>query len=126
MYRIGKTFKFDAAHQLLNLPEGHQCGRLHGHTYKVTLTLRSNTTAPLPGWVFDYGDMKPFKDYIDQNLDHRCLNDVPEINFQPTAELLAAFLYDKAYMVLDLPPTVYLDSVRVCETENTFAEYSHP
>lgn len=120
MFRIGKTFKFDAAHQLKGLPEGHQCSRLHGHTYKVTIELRGSHTFS-EGWLVDYAELKPFKDHIDLNLDHRFLNEV--LDFQTTAELLAAHLYDVAVMVLDLPAGVYIDCVRVQETESTFAEF---
>lgn len=35
MYRIGKRFMFEAAHHLPDLPEGHKCARLHGHSYTV-------------------------------------------------------------------------------------------
>ncbi|MCP4646233.1 MAG: 6-carboxytetrahydropterin synthase QueD, partial [bacterium] len=36
---IYKEFKFDAAHSLPNLPEGHRCGNLHGHTFCVFVHL---------------------------------------------------------------------------------------
>jgi 6-pyruvoyltetrahydropterin/6-carboxytetrahydropterin synthase len=121
MFRIGKTFKFDAAHQLEGLPETHQCSRLHGHTYKVTVELRASQTFP-PGWLVDYAELLPFKDHIDGSLDHRFLNEV--CDFNTTAENLAAHLYDVACMVLDLPSGVYVDCIRVQETESTYATYS--
>ena len=33
--RITQAFTFEAAHHLPNVPEGHKCGRLHGHSYRV-------------------------------------------------------------------------------------------
>ena len=37
---IWKEFSFDAAHLLPNVPEGHKCRRLHGHTYTVRIYVR--------------------------------------------------------------------------------------
>lgn len=123
MFRIGKTFKFDAAHKLEGLPEGHKCGELHGHTYSVTVELASHATMP-EGWVFDYGEMAVIKKYLDEQLDHKYLNILGEIRFQPTAENLAAFLFDKARMLLELPENVFVSKVIVKETDSTYAEYS--
>ena len=41
-HRITKTFTFDAAHWLPRVPEGHKCGRLHGHTYSVTIAVEGD------------------------------------------------------------------------------------
>ncbi|NNL10351.1 MAG: 6-carboxytetrahydropterin synthase QueD, partial [Pseudomonadales bacterium] len=35
MIRLYKEFGFEAAHRLPNVPEGHKCQRLHGHSFKV-------------------------------------------------------------------------------------------
>ncbi|MEP6067936.1 MAG: 6-carboxytetrahydropterin synthase, partial [Paracoccaceae bacterium] len=64
MYRITKEFHFSASHQLLNLPEDHQCARLHGHNYIVIVELAS-TSLNSNGFVRDYGELKPLKTYID-------------------------------------------------------------
>ena len=37
---IFKEFTFEAAHHLPNVPDGHKCKRLHGHSWKATLVLR--------------------------------------------------------------------------------------
>jgi len=34
---IFKEFTFEAAHRLPNVPEGHKCARLHGHSFRVEL-----------------------------------------------------------------------------------------
>jgi 6-pyruvoyltetrahydropterin/6-carboxytetrahydropterin synthase len=124
MFKIGKSFKFDAAHRLGYLPADHQCSRLHGHTYNVTLTLISRNRLEDEGWVYDYGKLKPFKDWINRNLDHRFLNDV--IGELSTAERLAQYLFSLAEELFsaDLPVGVRIYSVRVQETADTFAEYS--
>jgi 6-pyruvoyltetrahydropterin/6-carboxytetrahydropterin synthase len=97
------------------MPEGHQCKRLHGHSYVAELIL-SSPVLDDNGFVIDYGDLKPFKDYIDQTLDHRHLNDIIEV---PTAENIARHLYDVAWKLWhDVSITV-----RVSETAKTWAEY---
>jgi 6-pyruvoyltetrahydropterin/6-carboxytetrahydropterin synthase len=114
-YTIRKRFTFSASHQLEGLPEDHQCSRLHGHNYTVLLELAADELAE-PGFVVDYGDLRPFKQVLDA-LDHRHLNDLME-GVNPTAENLARVLYDIAWA--RWPQVV---AVQVCETENTWAEY---
>ncbi|GAA2321380.1 6-carboxytetrahydropterin synthase [Streptomyces caniferus] len=116
--RITKQFAFSASHQLDGLPEGHQCGRLHGHNYMVEVELsaqRDQLTAP--GFVRDYGDLARLKGWIDEQLDHRHLNDVVKEG-NPSAENLAIFIYEQWYT--DYPE---LTAVRVSETPKTWAEY---
>lgn len=92
MYRIAKRFSFCASHVIEGLPEGHQCGRLHGHNYEVELVLQAEALNSV-GFVVDYGDLKPFKVFIDETLDHRHLNDILS---PTTAEAIAFFLFKKA------------------------------
>lgn len=125
MFTDVKAFAFSASHQLHGLPEGHQCGRGHGHNYVVELELTGETLDAY-GFVLDYGELAPFKAYIDRNLDHRHLNDV--YDFQPSAELLARHLYDTAAVLLKdkidrQPAGTRIAAVRVRETPKTCAEY---
>jgi 6-pyruvoyltetrahydropterin/6-carboxytetrahydropterin synthase len=131
MFYIGKTFTFDASHRLDHLPDDHKCSRLHGHTYRVEVGLSARSVAAPEGWVYDYGDLKAFKEWIDNNLDHRHLNDFMlqefgEPQIPSTAENLAYALYHKLFQILSIPGNVSVDYVRVCETPNTFAEYREP
>ena len=115
MYTIAKEFHFSASHQLNGLPAEHQCARLHGHNYIVHLILQSETLNE-HGFVVDYLALKPFKEFIDNTLDHRHLNEV--LDFATTAENLAKYLYDWAKQRW---PEV--TAVRVSETPKTWAEY---
>ena len=116
MYTISKQFEFSASHQLNHLPNEHKCQRLHGHNFIAELVLKS-PVLDNNGFVVDYGDLKPFKDYIDQTLDHRHLNDIIEV---PTAENIARHLYDVAWKLWH---NVSI-TVRVSETAKTWAEFS--
>lgn len=114
-YEIQKEFHFSASHQLSHLYEGHQCARLHGHNYIVVVVLGANKLNK-DGFVVDYGELKSFKNYIDNELDHRHLNDV--FNFPTTAENLASHLYQMAK-----PLWNEVIEVRVSETPKTWARF---
>ena len=121
MYSISKEFTFSASHQLDNLPKGHQCARLHGHNYTVIVELVKGRLDET-GFVLDYGEMNFVKEYIDEKLDHRHLNN--EVNFNPTAEKLAKYLYQEFEFILSekgIENIVY--SVSVKETDKTIAKY---
>ncbi len=115
-HRITKTFTFDAAHWLPNVPEGHKCGRLHGHTYCVTLGLEGEVSEP-EGWIVDFGEIKrAFKPLLEQ-MDHHCLNDLEGLE-NPTAENMARWIYERLR-----PQLPHLVDVTVRETPTTEAVY---
>jgi 6-pyruvoyltetrahydropterin/6-carboxytetrahydropterin synthase len=115
-YTISKTFGFAASHQLRRLPEGHPCGRLHGHNYTVTVELAGDGLDEA-GMLFDYRALQPFKAWLDEYLDHRHLNDYLA---DPTAERLAAALHQAARERL---PGAPISRVGVQETPGTWAWY---
>lgn len=122
MFRISKEFAFSASHRLDGLPDNHPCTRLHGHNYTVVLRLEAYDLID-PGFVLDYHDMAPFKDFLDSRLDHRHLNDQMDAN--PTAENMAFMLFQAAHELLDLPDEVEV-AVGVSETPKTWAWYTQP
>ncbi len=120
MYRIGKRFTFEAAHWLAGLPEGHKCGREHGHSYTIEVILAAAELSG-PGFVVDFAELDPIKKHLGDVFDHRKLNDV--IGVQPTSENLARVLFIWCTAKLPLPATVAVEAVRVSETPTTWAEY---
>jgi len=123
-WTIAKEFAFSASHVLEGLPDGHQCGRLHGHNYLVELELAAEQLDDR-GFVVDYGDLAPFKQWLDEHLDHRHLND--QLDGNPTAERMAATLYDVARVTLagvrGWGTSWWVAAVRVHETPKTVAEF---
>jgi 6-pyruvoyltetrahydropterin/6-carboxytetrahydropterin synthase len=115
LFQISKQFTFSASHVLERLPAGHPCGRLHGHNYVVEIVLESGELDP-SGFVVDYRDLTPFRRILDEELDHRHLNDV--LVEQTSAENVAKYLFRRAR---ELWPAVA--AVRVSETPRTWAEY---
>lgn len=115
MYKISKEFSFSASHILEGLSTDHPCSRLHGHNYTVTVHLEAEDLDSV-GFVKDYRQLDNVKKYIDDNLDHRHLNDV--YDFNPTAERLAKHLYD---LFIECIPQ--LKAVEISETPKTTAIY---
>lgn len=115
MFTITKQFHFSASHSLDTLSEGHPCSRLHGHNYIVELVLKSDILDE-HGFVVDYLALNTFKEYIDNELDHRHLNNV--FPFQPSSENIAKFLYQWSKQRWE-----QVSAVRVSETAKTWAEY---
>jgi 6-pyruvoyltetrahydropterin/6-carboxytetrahydropterin synthase len=106
---IYKIFTFEAAHRLPNVPEGHKCARLHGHSFEVTLFV-SGPVDDVTGWVVDFADVKAaFKPYLKQ-LDHYYLNDIEGLE-NPTSENIARWIWAKVK-----PGLAGLSKVQVKET----------
>jgi 6-pyruvoyltetrahydropterin/6-carboxytetrahydropterin synthase len=90
---IFKEFTLEAAHWLPNVPEGHKCRRMHGHSFRVQIHVQGPLDARL-GWVMDFADLKAAFQPIEDQLDHRCLNEVEGLE-NPTSENLARWVWER-------------------------------
>lgn len=104
-----KEFTFEAAHRLPNVPEGHKCARLHGHSFRVTVHVEGPVDEEL-GWVIDFGDISAVVKPLVAQLDHYYLNDIPGLE-NPTSEVLARWIWERLHPSLPL-----LSAVAVRET----------
>jgi 6-pyruvoyltetrahydropterin/6-carboxytetrahydropterin synthase len=95
---IYKEFTFEAAHLLPNVPAGHKCGRLHGHSFRVEVHVAGELDATL-GWIMDYADIKKLVKPVIARLDHYYLNDIPGLE-NPTSEVIARWLWRELKAVL--------------------------
>ncbi len=120
--KISKSFRFESAHWLPGMPEGHKCRRMHGHSFQVSIQVMGETD-PKTGILIDFGDIKQIvKPYIDL-LDHYCLNDVGEergdaLLQNPSSENLSQWFFEQLEGQL---PGLY--SVIVHETCTSQCEY---
>ena len=114
---IFKEFNFEAAHLLPNVPDGHKCGRLHGHSYTVAIYLQGEL-GEHTGWVMDFGELKERFQPIYDQLDHYYLNDIEGLE-NPTSENIARWIWLKLKPSLPL-----LSRVAVRETCTSGAIYS--
>lgn len=106
---LEKEFTFDSAHFLPSVPPEHKCRRLHGHTYRVIVSVEGNIDEKM-GWVIDFADVKKAVNPIIERLDHQLLNSIPGLE-NPTAEVIAKYIYDAVKSEIN-----YIYSVKVYET----------
>lgn len=90
---IYKEFVFEAAHRLPNVPDGHKCARLHGHSWKGVIYVRGEI-GQRSGWVMDFAEIKRAFRPIYEQLDHHYLNDIDGLD-NPTSEVLAKWIWDR-------------------------------
>ncbi len=114
---LTKIFQIEAAHRLPLLPKGHKCERMHGHSFRIEVCVEGECDPKL-GWLMDYADISAaFQPLFDQ-LDHRCLNEIPGLE-NPTSEILAKWIWDHLKPALPM-----LSTVVVAETCTARAEYA--
>ena len=112
--KITREFTFDAAHKLHNYKG--DCKRLHGHTYRLHVTL--NGKVDEDGFIMDFKKIKEIvKDNVLDILDHNYINDIIE---QPTAENMCFWIWSK------LKPGFkeMLYEIKLWETPNCFVSYN--
>ena len=88
---IFRAFTIEAAHRLPNVPAGHKCARLHGHSFRIELHL-SGAVDEQRGWVMDFADVRAAFQPTFDALDHHYLNEVPGLE-NPTSENLARWIW---------------------------------
>lgn len=113
---IFKEFTFESAHRLPNVPQGHKCGRLHGHSFRVALYI-SGEVDPHTGWIRDFGEIKAIFKPLYEQLDHNYLNDLPGLE-NPTSENLAKWIWKELKPLLP-----ELSRIRIHETCTSGCEY---
>jgi 6-pyruvoyltetrahydropterin/6-carboxytetrahydropterin synthase len=106
---LRKTFQFEAAHKLPNVPADHKCARLHGHSFRVEVVVAGECD-PRLGWLMDYADISEAFRPLLERLDHYYLNEIPGLE-NPTSENLAKWVWDRLKPKLPL-----LAEIMVAET----------
>lgn len=140
--RITKQFSFETGHALYGY-DG-KCKNVHGHSYKLSVTvigtpILDNTNVKF-GMVIDFTDLKTIvKEEIVDNFDHATVfnkntphvelanelssrgHHVILVDYQPTSENM---VIDFAKKISDrLPTGINLHSLKLQETESSFAEW---
>jgi 6-pyruvoyltetrahydropterin/6-carboxytetrahydropterin synthase len=113
---IYKRFGFDAAHFLPNVPDGHKCKNMHGHTYALVVYVKGELQQP-EGWVIDYSELKAAVNKVLVLVDHQCLNTVAGLE-NPTSEILVHWLW---HMIEPLVPG--LCKIELMETPTSGVVY---
>ena len=90
--QIFKTFYFDSAHFLPNVPEDHKCRQMHGHTYKLIIYI-SGSNDNHEGWIVDFAELKNRINPVIELVDHKVLNEIKGLE-NPTCENIAKWLWE--------------------------------
>lgn len=90
---VFKIFTIEAAHNLPNVPPNHKCARLHGHSFRIEVHV-GGPVDPQLGWVVDFADIKGAFRPLEDQLDHRYLNEVEGLK-NPTSENLARWVWER-------------------------------
>ncbi len=125
MFEVRVETSFSAAHYLKNY-DG-KCENLHGHNYRVLAYARGKDL-PSDGILIDFGEVKAALKEVCRNLDHKNLNDLEEdgllvFNNNPSAERIAAYIFDQLEMLLPKKDAARLHAVDVYETPTSRARY---
>ena len=91
--RLTKDFLFEAAQTLPKVPAGHKCGRMHGHSFRVEISVEGEVN-PETGWVYDHAEISRAMKPLLADLDHAHLNEIPGLE-NPTIENMAAWFWVK-------------------------------
>ena len=116
---IFKEFRIEAAHRLPNVPPGHKCARLHGHSFRVSVHV-GGPIDPRLGWVCDFAELAAAFAPLHEALDHHYLNDIEGLD-NPTSERLAAWIWE--HLAPRLPA---LSRIVIHETCTSGCEYRGP
>ena len=140
--RITKQFTFETGHALYGY-DG-KCKNVHGHSYKLSVTGIGKPITDISnvkyGMVIDFTDLKKIvKEEIVDNFDHATVfnKNTPHIelakelkdrghhvilvNYQPTSENMVIDFAEK--ISKRLPNNINLFSLKLQETETSFAEW---
>ncbi|HAH97128.1 MAG TPA: 6-carboxytetrahydropterin synthase QueD [Firmicutes bacterium] len=122
MYEVTVSAHFDSAHYLR---EYHgRCENLHGHRWQVEASVRSNKLNQI-GLALDFTELKKALRETVAQLDHVCLNDLPEFsNINPSSENIASAIFEKVTKRLHeqgLDFTIY--SIKVYESPDAWVTY---
>lgn len=143
MYRLEIEHNAEAAHRFFRAECSPKCRSIHGHSWRVILTLRAEKLNE-QGMVVEFGELKAaWRFWLDTYLDHSLMlyeadpmvQAVRSVDPQsrlfltpedPTTENVARLLYEQAKVILqtlNCDPVVQVERVRLEETRVNSAEY---
>ncbi len=134
--KIAKDFRWEMGHRL-QCHKG-KCYNLHGHSYSLNVEFEGSITKS-GNMVIDYFDVKDLIAPLVDELDHTIIvweedtllleamknlnTNIVVVDFETTAENLCGYFL-KEIKEAELPSNISGVKIRVCETENTYAEES--
>ncbi len=115
MAHVWRRYRFQAAHQLPNVPLGHKCGRMHGHGFEVII--HANQDLGERDISIDYDHLDEIWAPLQILLNYHCLNEIEGLE-NPTSELMSSWLWQRLQ-----PQLPELSWITVYETGSCGANY---
>lgn len=120
MYELTIISDFAAAHNL-RFYEG-ECERLHGHNWKVEVTV-AGRKLDRSGLAMDFKVLKKILENILERLDHKYLNEImPFDRENPSSENIARYIFNQFKEEIK-GKGIKVARVRVWESDNAAATY---
>jgi 6-pyruvoyltetrahydropterin/6-carboxytetrahydropterin synthase len=90
---VYKKFNVESARSLPNVPEMHPCYQLHGHSFKIIISVKGQLDKHT-GFVTDFQEIENAFNPIKKILDHSFLNKIEGLS-NPTSENICIWIWDK-------------------------------
>ncbi|OEU52954.1 MAG: 6-carboxytetrahydropterin synthase QueD [Desulfobacterales bacterium C00003106] len=120
MFELKTITHFAAAHQLRNF--GGPCENLHGHNWKIEISVASDMLNET-GIVVDFAVIKKKTAAIIKELDHQFLNNLdPFKDHNPSSENIAQYIAARLSAEVNTS-TVWVARVTAWESDNACATY---
>ena len=113
---VYKKFNIESARSIPNLPKTHPCHHIHGHSFKIIISVQGDVNEQ-NGFVVDFQDIDDAFDPLKKELDHSYLNDIKGLQ-NPTSENICIWIWNKIQASL---PNIYRIEIR--ETDSTGCIY---
>jgi 6-pyruvoyltetrahydropterin/6-carboxytetrahydropterin synthase len=121
MFEVTVEESFAAGHALRGYKG--KCENVHGHNYKVQVTLEG-AELDATGLLVDFVELKRLIREVVARLDHQFINDLePFTELNPSAENMAKYFYERIAQGLRQEPAVRMREVKIWETDTTSATY---
>jgi 6-pyruvoyltetrahydropterin/6-carboxytetrahydropterin synthase len=120
MYEVTIIKSFSAAHTIAEI--GGKCEELHGHNFKVEVTVAAQELNPA-GLLIDFRVLKKWLAEILEDVDHKYLNTLLSFTgINPSAENIAKYISEKMESKAK-KASVKVIKVKVWESENAAVTY---
>ena len=113
---VYKKFNIESARSLPNVPKNHPCHRLHGHSFKIIISVEGQIDEQ-SGFVTDFQEIEDAFNPIKKILDHSYLNDIEGLS-NPTSENICIWIWNKIESSI---PNIC--EIKIKETDSTGCKY---
>lgn len=113
---VFKIFSIESARALKHLEDGHPCKNLHGHSFKIKITVDGAVNTDT-GFVIDFNDIDIAFRPILKIIDHSYLNNIKGLE-NPSSENLCVWIWSKLQ-----PSLPGLSIIEIKETDSTGCIY---